>query len=312
MNTNIKNVLVIGAGVMGEGIALNFAQAGLEVTLVARHQETLDSAMVQIKENLEQFAEYGLITESPDTVLARVHPVPTNDVTPLVVKADYIVETIPEVLDRKREILTQIMSVPGNATIASNTSSMTIDMLVEGLNSPERVVGLHYFNPAHIIPLVEIHRGKLTSDAIIEETKTLMENSGKKAVLVRKSVPGFIVNRLTGAFEREIDYLLDEGIVTPEDLDVAIKNSIGFRFACLGPMEVEDMIGLDTAARVSGRVFKVLSNATEPSPELVKKVEKGELGVKSGKGWYDYSDKPRSEVLKEQNLKLIKQLVRTK
>ena len=130
----------------------------------------------------------------------------------------------------------------------------------------------------------------------------------KKPVLVRKEVPGFIVNRITGAIEREIDYLLDNGIVTPEDLDIAIKGSIGFRFACLGPMEVEDMIGLDTAKIVSGRVFKMLSNATEPSIELIKKVEKGELGIKSGKGWYDYSGKTITEVNDANNKKLLRQL----
>ena len=136
----------------------------------------------------------------------------------------------------------------------------------------------------------------------------LLEASGKKTVLVRVERPGFIVNRLMGALEREIDYLLDEGIVTPEDLDVAVKSSTGFRFACLGPMEVEDMIGLDVAATVSGRVFKGLSNATEPSPMLVEKVERGELGIKSGKGWYDYSGRTREEVLKEKNAKLLPQL----
>ena len=119
-----------------------------------------------------------------------------------------------------------------------------------------------------------------------------MQESGKKTVLVRKELPGFIVNRVMGAIEREIHYLLDEGICTPEDLNIAIKSSTGFRFACLGPMEVDDMIGLDIAATVSGRVFNGLSNATGPSPLLVEKVEKGELGIKTGKGWLDYSGRP--------------------
>ena len=131
---------------------------------------------------------------------------------------------------------------------------------------------------------------------------------GKKPVMVRKEVPGFIVNRLTGALEREIDYLLDEGIVTPEDLDTALKGSIGFRLACLGPMEIEDMIGLDTAMRVSSRVFKVLSNATEPSVKLVEKVNKGELGIKTGKGWYDYTGKTITEINDERNRKLLQEL----
>jgi 3-hydroxyacyl-CoA dehydrogenase len=192
--------------------------------------------------------------------------------------------------------------------IGSNTGSFTMDTLTEGLPRPDKVIGIHYFNPAHIIPLVEIHRGTDCAVATYDETKRLMEASGKKTVLVRKERPGFIVNRLMGALEREIDYLLDEGIVTPEDLDIAVKSSTGFRFACLGPMEVEDMIGLDVAAIVSGRVFKGLSNATEPSPILLEKVQKGELGIKAGKGWYDYSGKTREQVLEEKNRALLPQL----
>ena len=131
---------------------------------------------------------------------------------------------------------------------------------------PENIIGIHYFNPAHIIPLVEIHRGSATSDAAFEETKRLMEASGKKTVLVRKEVPGFIVNRIMGAINARSTTCSTKGICTPEDLDIAIKSSTGFRFACLGPMEVEDMIGLDISVTVSGRVFTGLSNATGPSP----------------------------------------------
>ena len=136
----------------------------------------------------------------------------------------------------------------------------------------------------------------------------LMIRTGKKPVMVQKTVPGFIINRLTGAMEREIDYLIDEGIVTPEDLDIAVKASYGFRLACMGPMAQEDLIGLDTSARVSANVFKLLSSKTEPSPVLLEKVKKGELGIKSGKGWYDYSGKTRDEVNDTINRRLLKQL----
>jgi len=121
-------------------------------------------------------------------------------------------------------------------------------------------------------------------------------------------VPGFIINRLTGALEREVDFLLDNGVVTPEDLDAAVKASFGFRLACLGPMEAEDFIGLDTAYRVSNNVYKGLSNAELASPGLKEKVDKGELGVKSGKGWYDYSNIPIEDVFAERDKKLIAQL----
>jgi 3-hydroxybutyryl-CoA dehydrogenase len=305
---NIQRVLVIGAGIMGEGIAQTFAQAGLQVRLIDLDKETLSKCLVQIRKNVQQFIELGLIMDEPDCVTARIEGRQTEDIAGAVKGCDYVIEAVPEILKLKKEILTRIMSANSQISVASNTSSFTIDELVEGVMYPERVIGLHYFNPAHIIPLVEIHRGRQTAEVVYQETLKLMQQSGKQTVLVRKEVPGFIVNRITAAIEREIDYLLDEGIVSPEDLDIAIKSSIGFRFACLGPMEVEDMIGLDTAMRVSQRMFKVLSNAAEPSPELVVKVKRGELGIKSGKGWYDYRSQTRENVLEEKNRVLLQQL----
>ncbi|MGJ8624990.1 MAG: 3-hydroxyacyl-CoA dehydrogenase family protein, partial [Yoonia sp.] len=136
----------------------------------------------------------------------------------------------------------------------------------------------------------------------------VMTAVGKVPVRVRKEIPGFIINRLTGALEREIDLLLDQGIVSPEDLDAAVKASLGFRLACIGPMEAEDFIGLDTAYRVSNNVFKGLSNATSASPDLGEKVARGELGVKSGKGWYDYTKRETTEVFATRDRKLMNQL----
>jgi 3-hydroxybutyryl-CoA dehydrogenase len=301
-------VLIIGTGTMGEGIAQTFAQNGFEVRLVARRREPLERCLAQIPLNLRQFADFGLLAEPVEQVMARIEGLETTDMQRAVEGCTYVVETIREVLEDKRSLLAAVQAAAPEVVVGSNTGSFTIDSLAEGLPRPEKIIGIHYFNPAHIIPLVEIHRGSETSDATFRETEELLHASGKKTVLVRKEVPGFIVNRITGAIEREIDYLLDEGIVTPEDLDVAITSSIGFRFACLGPMEVEDMIGLDIAMVVSGRVFKGLSNATEPSPLLVAKVERGELGIKSGRGWYDYTGKTRAEVLEEKNRRLLRQL----
>jgi 3-hydroxybutyryl-CoA dehydrogenase len=303
-----EKILVVGTGTMGEGIAQTFAQNGFDVRFVARREEPLTQAMGQIRANLKQFIEFGLITETIERVIARIEGVVTTDMAQAVGGCSYVVETIREKLDDKRELISTIQAVNPDVIIGSNTGSLTVDALADGMPNPAVIIGIHYFNPAHIIPLVEIHRGTKTSDATYTETVRLLVASGKKTVLVRVERPGFIVNRLMGALEREIDYLLDEGIVTPEDLDVAVKSSTGFRFACLGPMEVEDMIGLDIACTVSGRVFKGLSNATEPSPALVEKVAKGELGIKAGKGWYDYSGKTRAEVLEEKNRKLLRQL----
>jgi 3-hydroxyacyl-CoA dehydrogenase len=209
----------------------------------------------------------------------------------------------------KKELFGKLDDCDPDVILASNTSSITITTLTQDMNTAYRVVGTHYFNPAHIMPLVEIHRGKHTSDEVVQMTRDLMLQVGKKPILVRKEIPGFIVNRIQGAIFREISYLLDEGVATPEDIDMAAKAMYGFRLSCVGPMEADDMIGLDTSARVSTNLFKTLSNRTEPSATLLDKVSRGELGIKTGNGWYNYGGKTRTQVLDEINRRLLKQLV---
>jgi 3-hydroxybutyryl-CoA dehydrogenase len=304
----INNVAVIGAGTMGVGIVQSFAQAGLSVNLVDQDQGILDRAMSLIVKNLRLFAEYDLLKEEPLSIQSRIRTYFSKDLDKAVKNCDLVVETITEILDLKRELFARLDHLPEKVVLASNTSSFTLSSIVEGMKSAARVVGLHYFNPAHIIPAVEIHRGKQTSEDFLCLTKELMLRIGKKPVLVRKEVPGCIINRLTGAMEREIDYLIEEEIVSPEDLDIAVKASYGFRLSCLGPMEAEDIIGLDLAARVSGEIFKVLSNKTVASPTVLEKVKKGELGVKSGKGWYDYRNTTKEEIADRINRRLLRQL----
>jgi 3-hydroxyacyl-CoA dehydrogenase len=305
---NIREVTVIGAGIMGEGIAQNFAQAGLSVRLLDREKSIVDTCLRQIDANLNLMKEFDLVDEEASRVSARIRPFLSEDLAGAVEGCDFIIEALPEILDLKKDLLSRLDSFNPEAILASNTGSLTISQIAEGSRNPGRVVGTHYFNPAHIIPLVEVHRGGDTRDDVVEITKALLKKAGKMPVVVRKEVPGFIVNRIQGAMEREIDYLIDEGIVTPEDLDTAAKASYGFRLACMGPMEAEDMIGLDTAFRVSGRIYKTLSNSTSPSPTLADKVEKGELGLKSGVGWYDYRDRTQENVKEEINRKLLEQL----
>lgn len=307
-DNEICKVAVIGAGIMGAGIAQTFAAVGLPVRMIDLDPQRLEHSMASVKANLHLFEEYNLISEAPSAVLSRITPMTAVDTLEAATGSDFIVESVPEVLDIKRSVFDRLDRLPEDVIIASNTSSFTIDTLTKSMKTPYRTVGLHYFNPAHIIPAVEIHKGRDTTDKVVAQTKELMLKTGKKPVIVQKTVPGFIINRLTGALEREVAYLIDEGIVTPEDLDTAVKASYGFRLSCMGPMAQEDLIGLDTCARVSERVFKLLSNRTDPSPSVLKKVEKGELGIKSGKGWYDYSGQTRDEVNDKINRRLLKQL----
>ncbi|MBN1188270.1 MAG: 3-hydroxyacyl-CoA dehydrogenase family protein [Dehalococcoidales bacterium] len=304
----IDRIAIIGAGTMGIGIAQTFAQAGIMVYLSDIDQESLDRALLQIKANTDQFREFGLLDEAVSEITSRVVPVPGSSLKSILSQCRYIVEVIPEILEEKKKLFAELEDNNSTAIISSNTGSLTIAEMAQGMKNPSRLIGVHYFNPAHIIPTVEIHGGPQTSGETVETTRELMIKSGKKPAMVRKEATGFIVNRLTGALTREIGYLLDEGIVTPEDLDIAVKGSIGFRMSCLGPMETEDMIGLDTSVRVSERMFKTLNNTAEPSPLLVGKVKAGELGIKAGKGWYDYRGKSTAEVLEGNNRKLLSQL----
>lgn len=305
----IKQIVVIGAGNMGEGIVQSFAQAGKSVKVLARKRETLDKCLQQIDTNLKLFAEFQLLEEAPEVIKSRITCIPMPGLSEAIEGCHFIVETIPEVLADKKELFGKLDGCDPDVILASNTSSITITTLTDGMKTAYRVLGTHYFNPAHIMPLVEIHRGKYTSDKVVEMTRDLMLQVGKKPILVKKEIPGFVVNRIQGAIFREIGYLLDEGIATPEDIDMAAKAMYGFRLSCIGPMEADDMIGLDTSARVSTNLFKTLSNRTEPSATLLDKVNRGELGIKTGSGWYNYRGKTRTQVLDEINRRLLKQLV---
>ncbi len=301
-------VSVVGAGTMGSGIAQTFAQGGYDVALVDESPEFLDRCVARIRSNLDLFAEYNLLREEPGETLARISTHLAEGLGDATDGTQLVVESISENLHAKRALFTRLDALPQNVLLGSNTSSLTISAITKGMRTAERVVGTHYFNPAHIIPAVEIHRGERTSDKAVMSVREILERTGKKSIMVCKEVTGFVINRLTGALEREIDYLLDEGVVSPQDLDVAVKSSLGFRLACLGPMEAEDMIGLDIAARASRNIFKVLSNASESSPELAEKIKRGELGIKTGKGWYDYSGRDTEDVLAERNRRLLDQL----
>lgn len=309
---DINRVLVIGAGIMGEGIAQNFAQAGLDVLVADIDEGALERCRRQISTNLVLMQEFQLLQEDPSQVLSRIdvrHLQDRTNIDGIIDGVDFAVEAIPEVLDLKRALFLRMDSWPGDIILSSNTSSFTITEITEGLQAPGRVVGLHYFYPAHIIPLVEIHSGMKTAQEAISTTKELMVKVGKRPIIVRKEIPGFIVNRIQAAYNREVTYLLDEGVATVEDLDLAAKASYGFRLSCLGPLEIHDLNGLDTVLRAGGNTRKSICNSREPSPSLVKKVESGELGVKTGKGWHDYQGRSREEILEQTNRKLLQQLV---
>lgn len=304
---DIKTVIVIGAGVMGEGIVQSFAEAGLKVHIIDINSEALARCKTQIAANLELSAEHDMLSEPIAAILGRIKTSKTDALPDLLHDCEMVVETAPEVLDIKQSIFKDLDSAPDHVLLASNTSSFTVSQLTEGMNTAHRVIGLHYFNPAHIIPAVEVHIGEASTSEAIDLTMAFMERVGKSPVLVRKEIPGFIINRLTGALSREVDHLLDQGVVTPEDLDKALRSSLGFRLAQVGIMEARDFIGLDTDARVSKNLYPQLSDRSEISKLSQQRVEEGHYGVKTGRGVFDYTGRTRSELLRERDIRLLEQ-----
>ena len=306
---SIKKVLVIGgSGTMGQGIAQGFAEAGLETVITGRTRETCDRAMAQIQKNLSLCEEYGTLNEKPADIFSRLSAEATSEYADLASTCQYVVETVAENLALKQSIFKQLDGIDRNIIIGSDTSSIPVATIAEGCKTPERMIGIHYFNPAHIMPLVEIHHGPETSEEAIAVTRQLMTKAGKTPVVIKKDIFGLLGTRFQLAIIREIESLLAQDVASLEDLNLVAQASYGMRYACIGHIEALDMIGLDTMEVIEKRIFPELSNADGPTPALVDKVAKGHVGVKAGRGWFNYDGIPKEKVLDSQNRRLLKQL----
>jgi 3-hydroxybutyryl-CoA dehydrogenase len=304
---NIQTVVVVGGGTMGPGIAQNFAEAGLSVRILRRDKAKLDLCLSQIQSNLHLFQEFGLLKEPIPIIETRIKPELTQDMVKVVNESDFMVETVSENLELKRELFSQLDSCRDDIILSSNTSSLPVSDIARGCCSAHRMIGLHYFNPPHIVPAVEIHFGPETSPETIATTSNLMLKIGKKPLVVKKEVPGFIINRLQAALTRESCHLINEGVASPEDIDTASKAVLGLRWVCTGILESMDMTGLDIVT-ASNRINKDLDNNTEPSPILIEKVKKGELGFKTGRGWFNYAGRSPAQIRDEHSRRLLRQL----
>jgi len=305
---NIKTIGVIGGGTMGQGIIQNFAESKFNVIVFDIDQKQLEICLKQVEANLKLFKENNLLKEEVPTVLFRIKTALMEKLEQEVNKCDYVVESVPEKLDLKQQIFGRLDACRKDIILASNTGSLTIEAITAKMQTPERVIGTHYFNPAHIMPLVELHYGPKTREEVITTTKAFLQSAGKEVIIVRKVLPGLIVNRVAGAMGREIENLIDQGVVTPEEIDIAAKACYGFRASVLGSIEGYDMVGLDVLVAVSKSLYSTLKNNADAPQYMIDKVKKGELGVKTGKGYYDYTGKTRADVLDSQNRKLLRQL----
>jgi 3-hydroxyacyl-CoA dehydrogenase len=309
---SIKRVLVFGAGSMGEGISQVFAQAGLDVLQVDIEASALERCKSQIGANLELLKEVELLDQSVSEIVSRIDFQRVKDlhtIAHLTGGVDLVVEAVPEILELKQTLFGVLdKACAPEIILCSNTSSLTISEIGRNLQHRERVAGLHFLYPAHIIPLVEIHGSPDTAMQTVSTLAALMKRVGKRPIVVKKEIPGFIVNRIQAAYNREITYLLDQGVASAEDLDEAAISGFGFRLACMGPLEVHDLNGLDVVMKAGGKTRQSICNDRKHAASLIEKVEKGELGIKTGKGWHDYKGQSREVLIDAANRKLLRQL----
>lgn len=289
-------IAVVGAGLMGHGIAQGFAVAGHEVRLHDLGQEQLDRAVDNIGRNLRMLVESNAIGGGEaEAALGRVSV--STQLEETVADADFVLEVVTEDLDTKRNVFSQMDRLcPEHAILASSSSTFMPSRLASATRRADRVLVTHYFNPPYLVPLVEVVRSPETSEQTFQTAWDLLERSGKRPVHVKKEVPGFIGNRLQIALLRECLALVESGVATAQDVDTVVTNSIGRRWAASGPIEVFDGGGWDVILSVISQLSGEIDSSREPSALVERMVERGELGVKSGKGFYDWTPESAEEL----------------
>ena len=302
---DLKTIAVAGMGTMGRGIAHCLAAAGYDVRCYEVDAATRGRATPLLQSLQETLIKAGLLAaEQAAPALARVQLF--AELEPCVAGAQLVVEAIPENLELKLDFYARLDELcEPHVVFASNTSGLSITKLAAATERPGKVVGFHWWNPAHLMPLIEVTKGGGTSDDTADLLMALSRKLGKRPILVRRDVPGFVGNRLQFAVLREALHLVQEGIASPEDVDTAMKAGPGIRYAFLGPLETADLGGLDVFASISSYLFAELAANSEPPECLTGRVAEGRLGVKSGEGFYPYNDRTLEGILATRDSRLI-------
>ena len=302
----IRNIGVIGAGLMGHGIAQVFALKGYRVKLFDNDPGVLKNAPERIRNNLQTLLEMGLV-ESRKLEDCLNHVQLSQTLTEMCEGIELAIEAVSENLDLKRAIFSDLERLTRPQTIlCSNTSGISISLISEKLQFKERVVGTHFWNPPHIVPCVEVIKSQFTGNGVFHTVIELMESVGKEPVRVLKDVPGFLGNRLQHALWREAISLVEKGIADPEDIDRVVKYGFGLRLPFLGPLETADLAGLDLVLDIHQYLFPDLENRTTPSPLLKKLVDQKTIGVKTKKGFYPWTDESIKQIIQQRDQVLLK------
>ena len=290
-----KKVVVVGSGHMGTAIAAYLLQQQVKVLLIDSERNALERAKNDLATIVEDHNTTSQLTVTTDMSKAA--------------DAGFVFEAVPEDLHLKQAVFEALEPcVPEDCLLASNTSGLPIGGIAQVLSVKHRLVGTHFFTPADVIPLVEVVKGPETSDAVTKSVTDFLSSVGKRPVVVEKDVPGFIANRIQHAMAREAMSLVNKGVATPEAVDEVVQWSLGIRLALMGPLKQRDFNGLDTHLHIASYLYKDLENGREPSTVLQNKVDSGNLGLKSGCGFYDWSTVD-PEAIQRDNERALRRLI---
>ena len=300
----MQNMTIVGGGTMGCSLALAFARAGKHVTLVSRSEDTLAKAETWIAGAAATLVDEGLI-DAPASKRIAASVAMTTDLVAGVRKVPWVLEAIPERLESKRGLFTDIEQMVSETTrITTTTSSLAIADIASGMRRPERAMTTHFVNPPHLVPVVEVVAHPSTSADHLQAVLDDLRASSFAPVLLKRDIEGFIANRLQGALFREALHLMAEDVADAEAIDTVVREGLGMRWAFMGPMETADFGGLDTWALVSRLLAPHLATSS-PLSVLEAKADAGQLGVKTGQGFYSYEGVTAAELLQRRDRQLI-------
>ena len=304
-HTGFETAAVIGTGMMGPGIALTLALGGVRATVIGRTAVSAAAGMDRARAQGRTLVESELVSRADmDRAFEFLTASPDFDSS-----VDLVIESAPEDMAFKQDLFARLdAETRPDAILASNTSGLSITAIASRCQRPERVLTTHFWNPPHLMPLVEVVKGERTSDEAVERVRALLAHCGKTPVVVKKDRPGQLGNRLQSALIREAVNIVAEGIADPEAVDLVAKNGFGIRLPAYGIFEHQDIVGLDLCSAIVDYVAKDLYNEPRAPERIRELVRDGELGVKTGRGFYDWSTKSADEVRARRDAFLVEVL----
>ncbi len=298
----IQRIAIIGLGTMGPGMAARLARGGLQVTAYDVAPAAIERARAMLETAEGVLDALGIAAPAAGAGSVRF----TNDIADAVSGADLVIENVPENIAIKAEVYRAIDGlIPSETIVASDTSGIPITQLQAHISHPERMVGMHWSNPPHIIPMIEVIGGEKTAPQTVATIRELIRSIGLLPVVVKKDVPGFVENRVLYALLREAVDLVERGVIEPEDLDTCVSWGIGYKIAVVGPMALLDMAGLDIYKSVSSFLNADLSNRGDVAPMVLEKTGAAKLGIKSGEGMFSYTPEQTKALQAERARKLV-------